>query len=115
MKETKFQKRLYFNRILGAFLILLITAFTTAQNKTITGVVKDASGETIIGASITVKGTKVATITDIDGKYKLIVSADAKTLVVSYIGMETQEVPISSNVVNISLQPVDKSLSLIHI
>ena len=110
MKETKFQKRLYFNRILGAFLILLITAFTTAQNKTITGVVKDASGETIIGASITVKGTKVATITDIDGKYKLIVSADAKTLVVSYIGMETQEVPISSNVVNISLQPVDKSL-----
>ena len=111
MKETKFQERMYFNRFLSAILLVFfMTSFVSAQIKTVTGVVRDASGETIIGASVTVKGTKSATITDIDGKYKLNIPVDGKFLVASYIGMESQQVAIKSAEMNITLQPVDKSL-----
>ena len=111
MKEAKFQKRLFFNRFLPVMVVAILAIGTlSAQVKTVTGVVKDASGETIIGASVVVKGSKVATITDVDGKYKLNVPAEAKTLVASYIGMETQEVTIKANIMNITLHPVDKSL-----
>ncbi len=111
MKEAKFQKRLFFNRFLAVMVVAILAIVTVnAQVKAVTGVVKDASGETIIGASVVLKGSKVATITDIDGKYKLNVPADGKTLVASYIGMETQEVAIKTNIMNITLHPVDKSL-----
>ena len=111
MKEAKCQKRLFFNWFLPVIILSFFAVESvSAQVKTVTGVVKDASGETIIGASVVVKGTKLATITDIDGKYKLNVPADGKTLVASYIGMESQEVAIKSNVINIKLLPVDKSL-----
>ena len=66
-----------------------------AQTKTITGVVKDATGETIISASVVVKGTTVGTVTNFDGQYTLAVPTNAKTLVVSYIGMKTKEVNLS--------------------
>ncbi len=75
-----------------------------AQTKTITGVVKDATGETIISASVVVKGTTVGTVTNFDGQYTLAVPTNAKTLVVSYIGMKTKEVAITGNVVNIVLE-----------
>ena len=75
-----------------------------AQTKTITGVVKDATGETIISASVVVKGTTVGTVTNFDGQYTLAVPTNAKTLVVSYIGMKTKEVVITGNVVNIVLE-----------
>ena len=111
MKEAKFQKRLFFNRFLPVIAVAFLAIGTmSAQVKAVTGVVKDASGETIIGASVVVKGSKVATITDVDGKYKLNVPADGKTLVASYIGMETQEVAIKASILNITLRPVDKSL-----
>ena len=111
MKEAGFQKKLYFNRFLSVVVLaVLAIGALSAQLKTITGVIKDASGETIIGASVVLKGSKVATITDVDGKYKLNIPGDGKTLIASYIGMETQEVAIKSNVINITLQAVDKSL-----
>lgn len=57
-----------------------------AQNKTITGTVRDAI-DVVIGASITVKGdNSIGTITDMDGNFKLSVPASAKELVVSFIG-----------------------------
>ncbi|MDR3652618.1 MAG: TonB-dependent receptor [Paludibacter sp.] len=111
MKEAKFQKKLFFNRWMLAILVAVF-AFSTvsAQVKTVTGVVKDASGETIIGASVIVKGTKAATITDIDGKFSLNVPSEGKVLVVSYIGMETQEQQIKGSVINVTLKATDKSL-----
>ncbi len=66
------------------------------QNKRISGVVKDASGEPIIGASVVVKGTTNGTITDLDGKFVLDVPANA-VLSVSYVGYTTQEVKASNN------------------
>ena len=63
------------------------------QANGITGTVVDENGEPIIGASVVVKGTTNGTITDFDGKFSL--SGASGTLVVSYIGYQTQEVAIS--------------------
>ncbi len=68
-----------------------------AQTTPVSGVVVDDSGEPIIGASIIVKGTTTGTVTDVDGKFSLNVPTSNKTLVVSYIGMNSKEVSATSN------------------
>ncbi len=79
---------------------LLLLLFTTialgisAQSVSLTGNVKDKSGEPIIGASILEKGTTNGTITDFDGNFTLKVSSKKALVVVSYIGMKTQEIDI---------------------
>ena len=71
----------------------------TAQTQTITGVViSEEDGQPVIGASVLVKGTQLGTITGVDGDFTLSnVPSSAKTLQVSYIGMQTQEVAIKPN------------------
>jgi len=70
----------------------------TAQNTKVTGVITSADdGEPVIGASIVVKGTTIGTVTNYDGTFTLDVPQNAKTLQVSYIGMQPQEVAVSSN------------------
>jgi len=78
-----------------------------AQTKNLTGVVTSSEdGSTVPGASIMVKGTTLGTITDIDGNFTLKVPDDAKTLLVSFVGMKTIEVPIGNqNTFNITLTP----------
>ncbi|MCR5579217.1 MAG: TonB-dependent receptor [Prevotella sp.] len=71
--------------------VLLTSTIMYAQTE-ISGTVVDATGETIIGATVMVKGTSNGTITDFDGNFKIKVEA-GKTLVFSYIGFETQELP----------------------
>ncbi|MDD4968164.1 MAG: TonB-dependent receptor [Paludibacter sp.] len=111
MKELKQQKRLFFNRLTVSFLAVLFGFGTlSAQVKSVSGVVKDPTGETIIGASVVVKGTTAAVITDVNGSYRINVPAEGKVLVITYIGMEKQEIPIKSNVINVTLQNNDKSL-----
>lgn len=84
--------------------LLLMLAFLTvgqilfAQSKKITGVIKDATGETIIGASILEKGTSNGTITDIDGNFAINVANDNAILQVSFVGYQTQEVNISNKI-----------------
>ncbi len=80
--------------LLLSFLVAMVSLGVSAQNVTLKGIVKDKTGETVIGASIVEKGkTSNGTITDIDGNFTLTVSPGA-TLVVSYIGMKTQEVEV---------------------
>jgi TonB-linked SusC/RagA family outer membrane protein len=111
MKEVKQLKKQNLHRLMLAFLATIFTlGIVNAQTKFITGIVKDSSGETIIGASVLVKGTNVGTITDINGKFKINAPINGKTLVVSYIGMEKNEVPIRGEITNITLQNIDKSL-----
>ena len=74
-----------------------------AEARVISGVVKDATGETIISASVVVKGTSIGTVTDFDGNYSLDVPNDAKVLVFSYVGMKTQELNITGDVMNVVL------------
>lgn len=81
------------------FLLLLLSCLPTlAQNGvTVKGTVLDGTGETIIGASIVLKGNNsIGTISDIDGNFTLAVPNDNVTLVVSFIGMRTQEVKASA-------------------
>lgn len=64
------------------------------QTKTVTGQIVDSKGETIIGANIMEKGTTNGTITDFDGKFSLTTAPNA-TLVISYIGYQSVEIPVS--------------------
>lgn len=76
-------------------LILLITTVTTAfafSQRTITGTVTDDAGESLIGASVLIKGTNVGTITDIDGRYSIAAPEGELTLAFSYTGYSTEEV-----------------------
>ncbi|MCB7368350.1 carboxypeptidase-like regulatory domain-containing protein, partial [Bacteroides thetaiotaomicron] len=58
----------------------------------------EEDGQPVVGASVLVKGTTQGTITDIDGNFNLAnVPSSAKTLQISYIGMQTQEVAIKPN------------------
>lgn len=66
-----------------------------AQTKTITGVVVDATGEPVIGASVLEVGTTNGTITDVDGNFTIQVPVGAK-LDVSYIGYKTQQIVVGS-------------------
>lgn len=73
--------------------------WATAQTSKVSGVVTaEEDGLPVVGASVLVKGTTVGTVTDIDGKFNLTnVPSSAKTLVVSYIGMKSQELAIKQN------------------
>ncbi|WP_302285832.1 SusC/RagA family TonB-linked outer membrane protein [Bacteroides clarus] len=73
------------------------TSSNAQHAKKISGVVIDSNGEPIIGAAVLVQGTSVGVATDVDGKFSLDVPSNGKTLVVSYIGYDNQEVPITSS------------------
>lgn len=68
------------------------------------GVVKDATGEPIIGASVSVKGTKNATVTDLDGAFTLQGVTKGTTIVVSYIGFVNSEIKWDGRSLNVTLQ-----------
>lgn len=74
---------------LSMFLAFMMALPTLAQNITYKGVVVDESGEPIIGASVKVAGTTTGTITDLDGKFQVVVPS-GKQVEVSYIGYITQ-------------------------
>ncbi len=79
------------------------TGFTAvAQSNKVTGVVRDANGEPLIGATVMVKGTNRGTATDIDGKYS-INAAPGSTLVITYIGAKPMEVRVSGNAMDVTL------------
>ena len=76
--------------------VLVLSVGVAMAQTRITGNVTDEKGEPVIGASILVKGTDQGTVTDLDGNFSLSVLTNAK-LVISYIGMKTQEVLATSN------------------
>ncbi len=73
-----------------------------AQNNKVTGVVKDASGEPLIGATVMVKGTNRGTATDIDGRYS-INAPQGSTLVISYIGSKPMEVKVTGASLDVTM------------
>lgn len=94
MKKIKRERYAYLKKISLFIFLLLCTVNLLAQTENqITGTVHDEQGESIIGASISVKGTTNGTITDIDGAFSLNASPNS-TLVISYIGYITQEVAL---------------------
>jgi hypothetical protein len=87
----------------GLFLLFHLTA--SAQQRNISGTVTGTDNSALPGVSVMVKGTTIGTLTDIDGKFTLPVPQNAQTLVFSFIGMQSQEVPVSeTNTYNVVLK-----------
>ena len=85
--------------------LMIGIGLVNAQVKKVTGhVTSDEDGLPVVGASVLVKGTTVGTVTDIDGNFTLNnVPSSAGTLIISFIGLQTQEVDIKP-VVNVVLK-----------
>jgi TonB-dependent starch-binding outer membrane protein SusC len=93
----------------AVLLFVMVAATAWSQTRTVTGVVKDATGP-IPSVSILEKGTTNGAITDLDGKFSLAVGSNA-TLIISFVGYTTQEVAIGTqNVFNITLAEDSKTL-----
>ncbi len=82
---------------------LLLTAQVFAQNRTLSGTVKDTKGEPLIGVNVTAKGTTLGTVTDVDGKYTFEVPKEATTLEFSYVGYTTVEKTITALVADVTM------------
>jgi len=99
-------------RWLSVFLMLLIGQTLSAQQRQVTGIVKDLAGEPIIGASVLEKGTTNGAITDLDGNFKLTVSnVEKAVLQISYVGYQTQQIPVNGKtLLNVILKENTKLL-----
>lgn len=98
----------------SGLLVLIIMLFASAllaQTRTVTGTVTDANGTPIPNASIVVKGTRIGTSSNAEGKYSISVPSNAKTLVVSSIGQNDVEFSVGNKaVINASLTSSDRNL-----
>lgn len=84
---------------------------TTQQAGICKGLVKDATGESVIGASVVVKGTTNGTITDFDGNFSLDGIKKEDVIVISYVGYQTQEIKWNGSPLNVILKEDSKTLS----
>ncbi len=91
MRKTK---KMFFSHLVFSFLGLMLSLGAFAQSIHVQGVVKDETGESIIGASVVQKGTSNGTVTDLDGHFSLSVPSNSM-LVVSYIGYSSNELAIN--------------------
>ena len=95
-------------RILLNAVFIAMSTVAAAQQVDVSGVVKDANGEPVIGATVTEEGTKNATVTDFDGKFRLKVTG-GKKLTISYIGYKSETVAPGPSL-NIVLQEDSQAL-----
>ncbi len=100
--------------ILRKFLIVILCLYTlaaSAQERTIKGTVVDENSEPAIGATVIIKGTQSMGITGMDGQFKLSVPANGKILEISYIGYQTEVIPLTGkDTYSIKLKVADLTL-----
>lgn len=89
----------------------VVTTSGVQQVSKCSGIVKDATGEPIIGASVMVKGTTNGVVTDIDGRFELGGVKTGDVIVISYLGHETQEMKWTGSDLNVVLKQDTKTLS----
>ncbi len=91
-------RKLHFQKVLGSMIVALALLFAGSagaqETKTIKGMVRDVTGEPLIGASVIEKGTNNGVITDVDGNFTLTVPADA-TLSIAYMGYATRKIHLA--------------------
>ena len=96
--------------LLSLLLLCVSTVVLNAQSA-ITGKITDEKGVPLQGASITIKGTKTSTVSDLNGFYSIQVPNEKATLVFAYVGFEVQEIKVKEKtVVNVTLKASTKSL-----
>ncbi|MCK9507713.1 MAG: TonB-dependent receptor [Pigmentiphaga sp.] len=96
-------------RILFMVISCVVGLSIFAQSFTVTGKVTDQHNESIIGATIMVKGTTTGTTTDFDGNFSIHIPSKSSMLVISYVGMQTKEVAIGNNTTGLIIQLADDS------
>ena len=86
------------------FLFFVCTTTLSYAQHMVSGVVKDVTGEPIIGANVVEKGTTNGSITDIDGNFTLNVPSNS-TIVISFVGYKTQEIPVAGKTqINVTMK-----------
>lgn len=96
-------------RFVSMFAMLAVVGFAHAQ-QTINGTVTEQSGNTLVGATVVIKGTTNGTITDVEGKYEITASA-GEILVYSFIGYKTREITVADQKrIDVKLEPTTESL-----
>jgi len=90
-------KRRISNLMKGICFIVLYTFSLSmfAQNITVRGIVSDAAGEPLIGVTLQVEGETTGTVTDLDGRFVLLNVPSSATLLVTYVGMQPQSIPLN--------------------
>ena len=104
------------NRIFYLFVCLCCLSYNVwgqnTQNYSLKGQVQDTSGETVVGANIKIKGADIGTITDLDGKFSLLVPAKGATLIISFIGYQSQEIRLKPGENNLKVVLKDDAQQL---
>jgi len=91
--------------LLLLFISLIGSQIAFAQAKRITGnVLSSDDGTPVPGVSVSVKGTTIGTITDANGAYELNVPQSAQSIIFSFVGLKTKEMPITGTQINVSLE-----------
>ena len=111
LKDEKVVYDVYERQIVIRKSIEPVVSDQQPQKKEISGTVKDAKGLALPGVSVIVKGTETGTVTDVEGKFRLTVSAEAKMLTFSFVGMKAQEIAIAAKS-NLSIVMLEETVGL---
>src|SRR5687768_14289579 len=97
-------------RLLITCLAVLCISLTVFGQQNVAGTLRSPSGEPLVGATVTVKGTNRSVVTDATGRFR-IDAAPGSTLVVSSVGFQQREITVSGDEINEVLQVTDASLN----
>lgn len=81
-----------------------------ADLKRIAGTVTDEQGESLVGAAVSVPGSPYGTVTDVDGRYELLIPGDCTEVQLSYVGMKTKKMPVGRHETNNYVLSEDKTM-----
>lgn len=91
---------------------MLLLSFIIDASRIITGKVTDENGNPIVAATVILKGTSTATVTNANGEYSIVVNKEKAVLVISYVGYESKEIKLGNALqYNVALQPSQSPLS----
>src|SRR3954454_18382557 len=98
--------------VLAFFLCVLTSFVSVAQGRNLTGTVRDDKGSPLVGATVIIKESNTSATTDANGHFSIAVPSNGRTLVISFVGMQSQERAIGNATdVSISLASATATLS----